>query len=123
MTRILDQMAVRRPLARYRPSSVREMFVLRLAQKLGEPAAAEHYAELAHQYSDETLLLAYRRALNHRALPADLGRNFHVELASARDQTDRADASLTGFTGATGQKSGTDRHIRFSLSTLPNHKE
>jgi hypothetical protein len=83
---ILDQMAVKRPLAWYRPTSVRELFLLRLAQKLGEPAAVEHYAELASGHSDETLLLAYRRTLNHGHPPRDLGRSFHVELASAKAQ-------------------------------------
>ena len=86
---ILDQMAVKRPQAWYRPTSARDLFVLRLAQKLGEPAAAQHYAELAHRHSDETLLLAYRRTLNHGHPARDLGRSFHVELASARAQNDQ----------------------------------
>jgi hypothetical protein len=94
MVTILDQMAVRRPQASYRPANVRELFVLRLAQKLGEPKSAEHYAELANSHSDETLLLAYRRSMNHGHPARDLARSFHVELASARaqgshDQTDR----------------------------------
>src|SRR5436190_16991964 len=65
MVNILDHVTVKRPLAWFRPTTVRELFVLRLAQKLGEPAAAEHYAELARRHSDETLLLAYRRTINH----------------------------------------------------------
>lgn len=88
--RILDHMAVKRPQAWFRPSTIRELFVLRLARKLGEPAAAKHYAELAQEHSDETLLLAYRRTLNHGHPPRDLGRSFHVELASAKEQPDHA---------------------------------
>ena len=89
MTRILDQMTVKRPLASFRPTTARELLVLRLAQKLDEPAAAQHYAELARQNSDETLLLAYRRTLNHGYPPRDPGRTFHMELAAARRQDDR----------------------------------
>lgn len=85
---ILDQMALKRPQAWFRPATVRELFLLRLSQKLGEPAAADHYAELARGYTDETLLLAYRRTLNHGHSPRDLGRSFHVELASAHEQSD-----------------------------------
>jgi len=80
MTSIFDRLAVRRPLAQFRPTTVRELFVLRLAQKLGEPAAAQHYAELARGH----------RTLNHGHSPRDLGRSFHVELASAREQNGHA---------------------------------
>jgi hypothetical protein len=90
MPRILDQMTVKRPLAWYRPTTARELFVLRLAQKLGEPAAIQHYAELASKYNDETLLLAYRKTLNHGHPPHDLARAFHTELAAARRQDDRS---------------------------------
>jgi len=78
MTGILDQMTARRRVTSFRPTTARELFVLRLAQKLGEPAAAEHYAELARRHSDETLLLAYRRALNHGPRPLDLARNIGI---------------------------------------------
>jgi hypothetical protein len=88
--RILDQMADKRPQAWFRPSTVRELLVLRLAQKLGEPAAVQHYAELARGHSDEILLLAYHRTLNHGHPPRDLGRHFHVELALAKEQPDHA---------------------------------
>ena len=88
--RILDQMAVKRTQAWFRPSTIRELFVLRLAQKLGEPVAVEHYAELARGHSDDILLLAYRRTLNHGHPPRGLGRHFHVELASAKEQSDHA---------------------------------
>lgn len=86
---ILDQLAVKQPHALFRPTSVREVFLLRLAQKLGEPSAVEHYAELAGRHCDATLLLAYRRAINHRPAPEDLGKRFHAELAVAKEQEDR----------------------------------
>src|SRR6266849_5324438 len=90
MMTILDQLAARQPHGWFRPTSARELFLLRLAQKLGEPAAAEHYTVLAAGNSDATLLLAYRRTLNDGHPPRDLGRRFHVELASAKQQEDRA---------------------------------
>lgn len=86
MMSILDQMTVKRPQSSFRPTTVRQLFVLRLAQKLGESAVAEHYAELARCHSDETLLLAYRHTFNHGHPPRDLARNFHVALASAKEQ-------------------------------------
>jgi len=90
MTSILDKVAGTRSLAWFRPTTIREVFVLRLAHKLGEPAAAEHYADLAGEHADETLLLAHRRTLKRGQLPRDLGRNFHVELAAAQEQSDHA---------------------------------
>src|SRR5436190_4861708 len=91
MVNILDHVTVKRPLAWFRPTTARDLFVLRLSQKLGEPAAAEHYAELARVHNDETLLLAYRRTLNHGHLPRDLSASFHVELASAKEQNGHHD--------------------------------
>src|ERR1051326_6238735 len=87
---ILDQVAMKRPLAGFRPTNARELLILRLAQKLGEPSAAEHYAQLAAERSVETLLLAYRRAMNHGAPPRDIAKRFHVELAAAKDQEERS---------------------------------
>jgi hypothetical protein len=94
MMSILDQMTVKRPQSSFRPTTVRQLFVLRLAQKLGEPAVAEHYAELTRSHTDETLLLAYRHTFNHGHPPRDFARHFHVVLASTKeqkseDQTDR----------------------------------
>ncbi len=86
MMSILDQVAERLPRISFRPATARQLFVLRLAQKLGEPSAAEHYAEIARQHSDETLLLAYRRTMNHGHPPRDLGRKFHEELAGIRER-------------------------------------
>jgi hypothetical protein len=90
MMSILDQVAMKRPLAGFRPTNARELLILRLAQKLGEPAAASHYAQLAAERSIETLLLAYRRAVNHGTPPRDVATRFHVELALAKDQDYRS---------------------------------
>src|SRR5581483_10769131 len=92
MMRILDQMTAKRTLTWFRPTTEREFFLMRLAQKLGEPAAVEHYAELARQHNDETLLLAYRKTVNQGHLPQDLAAAFHRELASIRRQDDRSHA-------------------------------
>ena len=86
MMSILDRVTRERPRVQFRPTTVRDLFILRLARKLGEPVAAKHYAELAGEHSDETLLLAYRRTFNHNHPPRDVGRQFHAELASAREQ-------------------------------------
>lgn len=92
MTNILDRVARERPRVQYRPTTVREVFVLCLARKLGEPAAVEHYLGSAGEHSDETLLLAYRRTFNHSQPPRDVGRRFHAELAAAREQYDHVQA-------------------------------
>jgi len=85
---ILDQLAERRTRNSFRPTTVRELFLLRLAQKLSDVLAVQHYADLCRGHSDETLLVAYRRTMNHGHPPRDLGRRFHEELGRAREQLD-----------------------------------
>ena len=131
MTSILDQVAAKKPLAGFRPTNIREFFALRLAQKLNEPAAAQHYAELAARRSEATLLLAYRRASNHGRPSPDLARRFHVELAAAREQEDhshpkqllavkveRRSVAVAVFIG-----SKLDYHDARSLSSQPDKAE
>lgn len=79
MSNILTQVAESHH-SRFMPSSPDDYFVLRLARGLDEPEAAQHYAVLASQYSEQKLLCAYRHALskNHRN-PA---RVFHEYLRS-----------------------------------------
>jgi len=82
MTNILDQVARSSSSARYgqfQPSDQREYFALRLAQKLDDAAAARHYAELLDHYSEDQLLVAYRRA-KAASSHLDPGRSFHLEL-------------------------------------------
>jgi hypothetical protein len=86
MMSILDKVAGRRPRAWFRPTTVPELFALRLAQKLGEPSAAEHYADLIREHSESALLQAYRQAVRQRSPIGSLGRHFHVELASAKER-------------------------------------
>jgi len=88
MTGILDKLAAQRASVPFAPATIRHLLVLRLARKLGEPSAAEHYAELARIHHDATLLLAYRRTMNHGHPPRDLARRFHEALASANEQMD-----------------------------------
>lgn len=78
---ILDQIAVKPAATVFRPASPGELFALRLAQKLGEPAAISHYLDLAARYSSEVLLAAFRRAMNGGSPPSDLARRFHSELS------------------------------------------
>lgn len=82
MMNILDQVARSSSAAHHREfhlESPRSFLALRLAQKLGEPAAFQHYAELAERYSEAQLLLAYRRACAANS-HAGLAKSFHVEL-------------------------------------------
>ncbi len=77
---ILDQVAQSAAQSRhghFRPSTTHEFLALRLAQRLGEGSIAQHYADLAEQYSEGQLLIAYRRALTGHF---DVARRFHAEL-------------------------------------------
>lgn len=80
MTNILDQVARSSAQSRYghfRPATVHEFLALRLAHHLGEGSIAQHYADLAEQYSEGQLLEAYRRAsMSH----FEIARRFHMEL-------------------------------------------
>jgi hypothetical protein len=80
MMSILDQVARSSAQSRYghfRPATTHEFLALRIADRLGEGSIAQHYADLAEQYSEGQLLVAYRRALMSHF---DLARRFHLEL-------------------------------------------
>jgi len=82
MTNILDRVAgntARAPHGHIRPGTALEFFALRLATKLGEPQAADHYVELTEHHPEENLLVAYRRTVASGA-HTNLARSFHVEL-------------------------------------------
>lgn len=83
MTTILDRVAnsARTQYGEFRPATTQEFFALRLAARLGEGASAEHFVQLANEYSEGQLLAAYRRALRNHA---DLGRRFHLALESLK---------------------------------------
>src|SRR5712691_5492451 len=78
MHSILDRVAARHSYGEFRPQTVREFFALRLARKLGDVSATRHYLDLTEQYSEERLLVAYRRARS--SANGDLARAFHTAL-------------------------------------------
>jgi len=76
-------------MAGFAPTTIREVFVLRLAHKTRRAAAAEHYADLAGEHADGTLLLAAPK--NCQAYhPHAIWQKLHVELAAAQEQSDNA---------------------------------
>jgi hypothetical protein len=82
MTGILDRVARSSSHAhrtQFRPTTANEFFALRLAQRLHEPSAAQHYADLLERHSLAQLLIAFRRAQTSGS-HLDLARSFHVEL-------------------------------------------
>ncbi len=64
----------------FRPSNPTELFALRLASRLGEPQAAQHFALLASEHSVEKLLVAFHRTTASSSPAGNLGRRFHTEL-------------------------------------------
>jgi hypothetical protein len=60
----------------FSPSTTPEVFALRLATKLGDGAAAKHYAELVERYPADHLMIAYHRAVAHTH-NGNLARRFH----------------------------------------------
>src|SRR6266404_885263 len=80
MHSILDRVAARPSYGEFRPQTVREFFALRLAQKLGDTAAARHYLDLTEQHSEERLMVAYRRTRASASATGDLPRAFHAAL-------------------------------------------
>src|SRR4029077_6018723 len=77
MTQLLDRFI---PItSAFRPTTARELFALRLSQKLHDAAAVRHYVELLDAYSESQLLSAYRRALRTNG-HGDPARRFHAEL-------------------------------------------
>lgn len=76
MKSVLDQYIP--TITAFRPGTTRELFSLRLAQKLHDVVAVRHYRDLTDSYSEGQLLLAYRRTL--RTHGQDYGRRFQGEL-------------------------------------------
>jgi hypothetical protein len=66
MSSILDRVAYASSgpsYGRFRPKTLPEFLALRIATRLGECGAAQHYADLTERYSLDQLLIAYRRQL------------------------------------------------------------
>src|SRR5688572_3661087 len=77
---ILDHVAGQR-YSQVQPHTVPEFFALQLARKLADTPSARHYLELISARSEESLLVAYRRAVAASGRhPESLARNFHVAL-------------------------------------------
>jgi len=81
MNHILDRFAL--PTTDFVPSTISEMFALRLAQKLGDARAVRHFVSLGSFYPTGQLLCAYRRAVR-AGTNGDIGRRFHLELERTR---------------------------------------
>jgi hypothetical protein len=64
----------------FQPSSTSDLFALRLAVKLGDAPAVDHYLDLLARYGPGTLLTAYTRAVNSGPAGIELARVFHREL-------------------------------------------
>jgi hypothetical protein len=64
----------------FRPKTPTEVFACRLAQKLGDAKAGQHYLSLTERHTEAQLIHAYRRTMQRKGL-GDLGQRFHVELA------------------------------------------
>jgi len=80
MVSILDRFAVQRR-KQFRPETTQEFFALQLARKLGDAEAAQHYLELTEERSENSLLVAYRRAVAVSGQSGEtLARNFHTAL-------------------------------------------
>ena len=85
----------------FRPKRATDLFALRLAQKLDDRAAVNHYVSLADQYSEAQLLCAYRRTLR-KNVNGDRGRRFHLEL-------ERVSSDTNGYPTAASSPYGVER--------------
>ena len=67
MTTILDRVAIsnraRTTYTRFKPEIPHDVFALALARKLGDTAAAGHYARLCQQYTTDQLLHAFHKSM------------------------------------------------------------
>src|SRR5580693_7674836 len=77
MTPILDRFLP--ATTAFQPTTLEELFGLRLAHKLDDAQAFRHYVSLTDSHPQGQLLWAYRRA-KRAGGHADLGRRFQVEL-------------------------------------------
>jgi hypothetical protein len=82
MANILDQLAqnaLREQFGSFQPKTTEDFFALRLATRLNDSGATRHYAQLADQYSESQLLLAYHRAIASGG-NMSFARRFHEQL-------------------------------------------
>lgn len=82
MNGILDRVAKSHaPLtpAQFRPATPQQFFALRLAGRLHDAAAVQHYVELCNQHTESQLIIAHRKTIQSSA--RDLAQTFHRQLA------------------------------------------
>lgn len=87
MSGILDKV-IAQGTSRFYPNSIREFFALRLAQKLGDAVAVRHYLGLIERFSEEQILVAYRRAASS-SKAENWARAFHTALEHMNGTTPR----------------------------------
>lgn len=80
MNSLLDHFEVKT--TGFRPTTVRDLFALRLAQRLGDAPAVRHFVTLSDTYSEAQLLCAYRKMMRVGGI-GDRGKRFHAELLRA----------------------------------------
>jgi hypothetical protein len=74
----------------FSPKTTSAYFALRLATKLGERKAVEHFIELLKDFPEAQILTAYRRTVAH-CPKGDLARLFHEELEHFRYRDEAGD--------------------------------
>ena len=90
MNPILDRFTPSKPASStFRPSSRQELFALRVAAKLNDAVAANHYAVLLSECSEGQMLCALRHALKSSS-GANLAKNFRNSSSTQVTQGDFA---------------------------------
>ncbi len=79
MNGILDRVSAQWH-SQFYPQTPADYLALRLAQRLGEPAAAQHYRLLIDQYGPRNALEAYRRTAVQTRDAATRSKHFHTTL-------------------------------------------
>lgn len=76
------------------PKTTAEYLALRVAQNLGEPAAARHYVLLIGQHGEEKVLAAYRQTLARGVSAGAQASHFHATLPQIKDDGRMSDQIL-----------------------------
>jgi len=79
MRHILDRFAQPR-VGSFRPKTVSEFFALQLARKLEDVERLYTYLILVEHHSEDSLLQAFKKTLNHANKKLRLAERFHAEL-------------------------------------------
>jgi len=65
----------------FRPKTVSEFFALQLARKLEDVERLHTYLVLVWTYSEDSLLQAFKKTVNHTNKKLRLAERFHAELS------------------------------------------